>query len=68
MLFLDLGDALIPSQRASRTTWGNGLPTTPTAAYLAAEGISPTTGPGREGEKKMLWCCDDDVVMHLCVQ
>ena len=27
-----------PSQRASWTTWGNGLPTTPTAAYLVAEG------------------------------
>ena len=24
----------------------------PTAAYLAAEGISPTTGPGREGKEK----------------
>ena len=51
MLFPDLGDALIPSQKALRTTWGNGLPTTPTAAYLAAEGISPTTGPRREGDK-----------------
>ena len=41
-----------PSQRTFRTTWENGLPTTPTAAYLAAEGISPTTGPGREGKEK----------------
>ena len=39
------------SQRTSRTTWCNGLPTTPTAAYLAAEGISPTTGPRKEGKK-----------------
>ena len=30
----------------------NGLPTMPTAAYLVAEGISPTTGPGREGKEK----------------
>ena len=57
MLLPDLGDALIPSQKASRTTWRNGLPTTPTAAYLAAEGISPTTGPGREGKDK-LWCLE----------
>ena len=41
-----------PSQRTLRTTWGNGLPTMPTAAYLVAEGISPTTGPGREGKKR----------------
>ena len=51
---------LSPSQKASRTTWGNGLPTTPTAAYLVAEGISPTTGPGRERKEKcpgavMMW-------------
>ena len=26
-----------PSQKASRTTWVNGLPTIPTAAKLAAE-------------------------------
>ena len=39
------------SQKASRTTWVNGLPTIPTAAYQAAEGISPTTGPGREGKE-----------------
>ena len=31
----------------------NGLPTIPTAAYLAAESISPTTGPGREGTKML---------------
>ena len=48
------------SQKASRTTWVNGLPTIPTAAYLAAEGISPTSGPGREGKKRcagamMVW-------------
>ena len=45
-----------PSQRTPRTTWGNGLPTMPTAAYLVAEGISPTTGPGREGKRKTLRC------------
>ena len=28
----------------------------PTAAYLVAEGISPTTGPGREGKEKTMWC------------
>ena len=49
-----------PSKKASRTTWVNGLPTIPTAAYLAAENISPTTGPGREGKKRcagavMVW-------------
>ena len=42
-----------PSQKASRTTWVNGLVTIPTAAYMAAEGISPTTGPGREGMKNV---------------
>ena len=52
MLFPDLGDALLPSQKASRTTWVNGLPTIPTAANLAAESISPTAGPGREGNKR----------------
>ena len=52
MLFPDHGSALIPSQKASRTTWVNGRPTTPTAAYLVAESISPTTGPGREGNKR----------------
>ena len=41
-----------PSQRTPRTKWVNGLPTMPTAAYLVAEGISPTTGPGREGKEK----------------
>ena len=52
MLFPDLGDALIHlTEKASRTTWVNGLPTMPTAAYLVAESISPTTGPGREGKK-----------------
>ena len=52
MLFPDLGDAPPPPQRkATRTTWVNGLPTIPTAANLAAESISPTTGPGREGKK-----------------
>ena len=62
MLFPDLGDALIPSQKASRTTWVNGLPTIPTAACLAAESISPTTAPGREGNKRCagavsdVWC------------
>ena len=52
-----------PSQKASWTTWVNGLPTIPTAAYLAAEGTSPTTGPGREGKK-------DTVVSHehMCAQ
>ena len=63
MLFPDLGDAPIP-QRASRTTWGNGLPTTPTAAYLAGEGISPTTGPGREGKKR---CPGAVMVWHASV-
>ena len=52
MLFPDLGDALISSQKASRSTWVNGLPTIPTAANLAAESIPPTTGPGREGNKR----------------
>ena len=41
-----------PTQRTPRTKWGDGLPTMPTAAYLVAEGISPTTGPGREGKKR----------------
>ena len=41
-----------PSQSTPRTSWGNGLPSMPTAAYLVAEGISPTTGPGREGKEK----------------
>ena len=60
-MFPDLGDALTPSQKASRTTWVNGLPTIPTAANLTAESISPTTGPGREGKK-------DTVVSleHVC--
>ena len=53
VLFPDLGDALIlPHRKASRSTWVNGLPTIPTAANLAAESISPTTGPGREGKKR----------------
>ena len=52
VLIPDLGSALIPSQRTPRTTWRNGLPTMPTAAFLVAEGISPTTGPGREGKGK----------------
>ena len=60
-----------PQRKASRTRWVNGLPTIPTAAYLAAESISPTTGPaGREGKKNAhlsmcaahgvcneVWCC-----------
>ena len=41
-----------PQRKASRTTWVNGLPTIPTAANLGAESISPTTGPGREGNKR----------------
>ena len=45
-----------PSQRTPRTAWENGLPTIPTAAYLVAEGISPTTGPGREGREKTPKC------------
>ena len=44
------------SQRTARTTWENGLTTMPTAAYLAAEGISPTTGPRREGKRKTPRC------------
>ena len=36
-----------PSQKASRWPANHA-----TAAYLAAEGISPTTGPGREGKRK----------------
>ena len=44
----------LPQRKASRTTWVNGLPTIPTAAHLAAESISPTTEPGREGNKR---CC-----------
>ena len=61
-MFPDLGDALTPSQKASRTTWVNGLPTIPTAANLTAESISPTRGPGWEGNKKCagavsdVWC------------
>ena len=39
------------TKRTHRTKWVNGLPTMPTTAYLVAEGISPTTGPGREGKK-----------------
>ena len=53
-----------PSQKASWTNVGNGLPTTPTAAYLAAEGISPTTRPGREGNKRCagtVWYASGDV-------
>ena len=45
-----------PSQRTPRTTWGNGLPTMPTADHLVAEGISPTTGPGREKKSEVHWC------------
>ena len=41
------GTCAVPGPRRS-----NGLPTTPTAAYLAAEGISPTIGPWREGKEK----------------
>ena len=41
-----------PSGKGIRTTWVNGLPTIPTTANLAAESISPTTGPGREGKKR----------------
>ena len=41
-----------PTQRTPRTKWVKGLPTMPTAAYLVAEGISPTTGPGRERKKR----------------
>ena len=52
MLFPDLGDALISPHRRHPGQRG-GLPTIPTAAYLAAEGISPTTGPGREGDKML---------------
>ena len=43
MLLPDLGDALISLTEDIPDNVGNGLPTTPTAAYLAAEGISPTT-------------------------
>ena len=53
MLFPDLGDALLSlRERHPGQTWVNGLPTIPTAANLAAESISPTTGPGREGNKR----------------
>ena len=41
-----------PSQKVSGTTWVDGLPTTPAEANLAAESISLTTGPGREGNKR----------------
>ena len=40
-----------PPHRGHRTKWGDGLPTMHTAAYLVAEGISQTTGPGREGKE-----------------
>ena len=56
MLFPDLGDALIPLTEDTPDDVGNGLPTMPTAAYLVAEGIPPTTGPGRDGKKRTLWC------------
>ena len=65
MLFPDLGDASSPSQKASRTTWVNGLPTIPTAANLAAESISPTTGPGREGNKRCAGAVSDVCVVHV---
>ena len=68
MLIPDLGSTLIPlTGDTPRTTWGNGLPTMPTAAYLVAEGISPTTGPGREGKGKTLWCLSP-CVDPWCVQ
>ena len=57
-----------PTQRTPRTKWRNGLPTMPTAVYLAAEGISPTTGPGREGKEKSLWCILSLRVDTWCVQ
>ena len=44
-----------PSQRTSRTTWCNGLPTTPTAAYLAAGGqqtCQPRQLQGQGGREK----------------
>ena len=55
VLFPDLDHALTPFTEGIPDNVGYfyGLPTIPTAAYLAAESISPTTGPGREG-KKML--------------
>ena len=37
----------------------------PTAAYLVAEGISPTTAPGREGKKKTHWCLLNKHI-HTC--
>ena len=57
-----------PSQKTHRTKWWNVLPTMPTAAYLVAEGISPTTGPGREGKEKTLWCLLSLHVSTWCVQ
>ena len=65
VLFPVLGDALIssPSQKGSRTPLVDGLPTIPTAANLAAQSISPITGPRREGKKKCagaVW-----LVLHL---
>ena len=54
MLIPDLGSVLIPLTEDTPDDVENGLPTMPTAAYLVAEGISPTTGPGREGKRKRL--------------
>ena len=63
MLFPDLGGVRIPpTEGHPGQRGGNGLPTMPTAAYLVAESISPTTGPGREGKEKLrclemgVWC------------
>ena len=56
-----------PSQKASRTTWVNGLPTIPTAANLVAESISPSTGPGREGNKRCAGAvCDVQCTRMKC--
>ena len=54
MLFPDHGSAL--------------MPTMPTAAYLVAEGISPTTGPGREGKEKYTVVSLEPTCRTWCVQ
>ena len=51
MLFPDLGDARIPLTEGTGQRGLMACQPFPRAAYLAEEGISPTTGPGREGKK-----------------
>ena len=53
MLFPDHGSALIPYTEDTPDEVGE-WPAK--HAHNSLEGNSPTTGPGREGKEKMLWC------------